>query len=115
MNLLKDKKSEIEILFQIIKVHVNEKFDVDIECFDKLKVKTRKTEYVYFRKLMMVIIGENFGKNYTQEEISSIVGLDRTSLIHHSKMHVNDYSIIPDYRKKYDLLRDEFLEKISSM
>ena len=114
MSFLKDKKVEIDYLFQIIKDHINENFDLGVESFDELTVKTRKKPFVHARKMMMVILSENFGKDYTQKEIAKIFNLDRTSFIHHSKKHIQDYTTYSDYQEEYDQLRDGFLEKLES-
>ncbi len=115
MSFLKKYKSEVEILFQIIKPYILEKYDMDIVEFKELNKKSRKRPLVYARKIMMVILMEVYNKEpykYTQEEIAEIVGLDRTSLIHHCKMHINDYSVLKGYKSDYDNLRDTFLEQI---
>jgi len=115
MSFLKKHSSEIDILFQITKVYIKEKFDIDIESLKKLKEKSRKRPLVHARKMMMVVLSEVYNsQKYTQEEIAKTVGLDRTSLIHHFKMHLNDYSIVKGYKEEYDNLRDTFLEKIKS-
>lgn len=108
MSFLKDKKNEIDSLFQIIKNHINSNYDVVINDFEELSKKTRIKEFVYARKLMMVILGEKFGKDYTQKQIAKIFNLDRTSFIHHSKKHLQEYTTYPDYKKEYDQLRDSF-------
>lgn len=92
--------------------HVKDKFDEDIDNMDALKEKSRKKHIVYFRRVMMVILGESFLKNYTEEDIASVVDLHRTSFIHHSKTHLNHYTTDSEYKAEYDALRDEFLEKI---
>jgi hypothetical protein len=113
MSFLKDHISEINILFDMIRVHVKEKFDVDIDSLDALKNKSRKKHLVYFRRTLMVILGETFiNSEYTQEDISSVVGLDRTSFIHHSKTHLNEYTRYNSYKQEYDSIRNEFLQKI---
>jgi len=113
MSFSKKHKSEIEILFQIIKPYINEKLDMNIENMEALKKTSRKRPLVHARKIMMVILSEVYNsKKYTQEAIAETVGLDRTSLIHHCKMHINDYSVLKGYKEEYDKIRDEFLNKI---
>lgn len=112
MSLIKDHKDEVDILFDMLKLHVKDKFGLDVKSIDEIKVKSRKKPLVYFRKTLMVIIGEIFLKDYNQDEIASVVGLDRTSFIYHSNTHLNEYTRYPDYKKEYDEIRDAFIEKI---
>ena len=112
MSFQKSHKEEIEILFNILQKHVNEKFDENVESIDEIKVKSRKRHLVYFRRTLMIILGEAFLKSYTQNDIASVVGLDRTSFIHHFKGHMNDYSVVKNYKEEYDLIKDAYLEKI---
>ena len=113
MGFLEKHKTEIEILFQITKEYIDEKFNVELVDFESLNTESRKRYLVYARKIMMVILVEVYNnKKYTQEEIAEVVGLDRTSLIYHCKTHLNDYSILKGYKEEYDVMRDEFLEKI---
>ena len=114
MSFSNDHKKEINLLFKILKVHVGEKHEMDVENLEGLKIESRKKPLVYFRKLMMVILGETFNNSYNQEEISDVVGLDRTSFIYHYGIHINDYGRYPDYKEEYDKLRDEFLEQIET-
>ena len=112
MSFLENKNKEIEILFNLLQEHINSKFDVNIVSIDEIKVKSRKRHLVYFRRMLMVILGEAFLKNYTQDDISSVVDLDRTSFIHHSKTHYNDYGMLKSYKEEYNSLRDCYFEKI---
>jgi len=114
MSFYENHKREINLLFEILKVHVNEKHGVNVENIDVLKIKSRKKPLVYFRKLMMVILGETYNNNYNQETISDVVGLDRTSFIYHYGIHINDYGRYQDYKEEYDKIRNEFLEKIEN-
>jgi len=115
MKYLNKDKSEAEILFQITRPYILEKYGMDIVDFEELHTTSRKRPLVYARKIMMVILMEVYNPEphkYTQEEIAEVVGLDRTSLIYHCKMHLNDYSMLKGYREEYDNLRDTFLEQI---
>jgi hypothetical protein len=112
MSFIIDHKDEINILVGILKTHVKEKFNLDVDTLDEVKVESRKKPLVYFRKMLMVILGETFNNKYNQDEIASVVGLDRTSFIYHSKTHLSDYTRYSDYKKEYDEIRDEFMEKI---
>jgi len=112
MGLLKDHKKEVDILFDVLKLHVKNKFGLEVNSLDEIKVESRKKPLVYFRKTLIVILGETFLKNYNQNEIASVVGLDRTSFIYHSRTHLNDYTRYSDYKEEYDKIRGEFLEKI---
>jgi hypothetical protein len=112
MSFEKDHKEEIKILFDMLKEHVKEKYDLEVNTLDDVKIESRKKPLVYFRKTLMVILGETFNKSYNQDEIASVVGLDRTSFIYHSKTHLNDYTRYNDYKQEYDILRNTFLEKI---
>ncbi len=113
MSFLKNHTKEIDILFEILKTHVKEKFEQEVLSIEDLKIESRKKHLVYFRKMLMVILGETFiNKNYTQEEISAVVNLDRTSFIYHSKTHLNHYTRYSSYKKEYDFIRNEFLDKI---
>lgn len=97
----------------MIRIHVKDKFDIDVENFDELKIKSRKKHLVYFRRTLMVILGETFiNIDYTQEDIANVVELDRTSFIHHSKIHLNEYTRYNSYKQEYDSIRNEFLQKI---
>lgn len=115
MGFLDKHKDEVDILFQIIKSYIKEKFDVELDSFDNLNTNSRKRPLVYARKYIMIILVEIFNKEphkYIQEEIAETVGLDRTSLIYHFKTHLNDYTYAKGYKEEYDKMRDEFLEKI---
>jgi len=113
MDFLEKHKTEVDILFQITKKYIKDKFDVEIVDLESIKNKSRKRPLVYSRKIIMVILMEVYNnQKYTQEQIAEVVGLDRTSLIHHCKTHLNDYSILKGYKEEYDVMRDEFLEKI---
>lgn len=108
MSFSKNKEAEIQALFDILRDKVKEKFDVEVESLDDIKVSSRKKPLVYFRKMMMIILGETYCSmphNYNQEEIAKVVGRDRTSLIHHSKIHLNEYSRYNDYKEEYDEIR----------
>lgn len=105
-------KNEINILFEMLREQVKDKFNFDVASIDEVKVKSRKRPMVYFRKMLMVILGEVFNKDYNQEEFANVVGLDRTSFIYHTTTHLNDYSRYSDYKEEYDKLRDGYLEKI---
>lgn len=113
MSFLEKHSDEISILFDMLKKHVNDKFGVNIQTIDDIKVDSRKKPLVYFRKLIMVILGETFNKDYNQDKIAEVVGLDRTSFIYHSKIHLNDYTRYPKYKSEYDEIRDAFINKIS--
>lgn len=112
MSFVKNNSADIDALFEILRVHVKEKFDIDVESIDELRNRSRKRPLVYFRRMFMVILFEGFNKNYNQDEIASVVGLDRTSLIYHTKMHHNEYTRYNDYKEEYDSIRDSFFEKI---
>ncbi len=103
---------EINILFDIIRLRVKKKFDLEINSIDEIKIDSRKRHLVYFRKMMMIILGETFNKDYNQDEFAEVVGLDRTSFIYHSKMHLSDYTRYPEYKKEYNEIRSAFIEKI---
>jgi len=108
MSFSKNKETEIQALFEIIKDKTRQKYGVEVGSLDDIKVKSRKRHLVYFRKMMMVILGETYCSmphNYSQKEIANIVGRDRTSLIHHSKTHLNEYSRYKDYKDEYDEIR----------
>lgn len=114
MSFEKKYKSEIDILFKILQEHVKEKFSLDFEDIEEIKNKSRKEELVYFRKMMMVILGETYCSkphNFTQQDIADVVGKDRTSFIHHSKNHLNDYNQYADYKAEYDKIREKFDEQ----
>ena len=112
MSFVKNNSADIEALFEIVKNHVKEKFDIDVNSIDELKTRSRKKHLVYFRRMLMVILFETFNKNYNQDEIASVVGLDRTSLIYHTKMHHNEYNRYSDYKEEYNIIRDSFFKKI---
>lgn len=113
MSFLKDHTSDINILFDMIKAHVKEKFGEDVNSLEELINTSRKKHLVYFRRMLMVILGETFiNSQYTQSDISSVVGLDRTSFIYHSKTHLNEYTSYGSYRSEYGSIRNEFLKKI---
>ena len=112
MNFEKEHKEDIDILFKMLQAHVKEKYDLDVSTIDDIKNESRKRPFVYFRKMLMVILGEAFNKDYNQDEIANVVDLDRTSFIYHTKTHLNDYSRYSDYKQEYDSLRDTYLEKI---
>lgn len=112
MSFIENHKKEINILFDILKLNVKEKFELDINSIDEIKVESRKKPLVYFRKMMMVILGEIFLRDYNQEEIAKVVDLDRTSFIYHSKMHLSDYTRYTSYKKEYDEIKRDFVEKI---
>lgn len=112
MSFLEKYESEVEILFQITRPYILEKYGMDIINFKELNTTSRKRPLVYARKIIMVILMEKYNQEFTQEEIADIVGLDRTSLIYHCKMHINDYSILKGYKEEYDNLRNTFLKKI---
>lgn len=103
-------QKEIESLFKIVKIHVLDKFKVDVLNIDELKLRSRKRAIVFFRKTMMVILTEKYSNNYTQAEISKIFNLDRTSLIHHVKIHNNEYNRYSDYKNEYDKIISDFEE-----
>lgn len=112
MSFAENHKKEIDTLFDILKLNVKEKFKIDINSIDEIKVDSRKKPLVYFRKMMMVILGEFFLKDYNQDEIAEVVDLDRTSFIYHSKMHLSDYTRYASYKKEYDEIKRDFVEKI---
>jgi hypothetical protein len=112
MSFLKNHKKEIDTLFIILQEHVKEKFEEEVKSIEEIKVKSRKRHLVYFRRTLMIILGEAFLKSYNQNEIASVVGLDRTSFIHHFKGHMNDYSVVKNYKEEYNTIRDAYLEKI---
>lgn len=112
MNFENKHNLEINILFDIIKLRVKQKFDLEINSIDEIKVNSRKRHLVYFRKMMMVILGEFFLRDYNQDEFAEVVGLDRTSFIYHSKMHLSDYTRYLDYKKEYDEIKRDFIDKI---
>lgn len=113
MSFLKDHNSDVTILFDMIKAHVKEKFGENVNSLEELNNTSRKKHLVYFRRLLMVILGETFiNSQYTQSDISNVVGLDRTSFIHHSKTHLNEYTSYGLYRSEYDSIRNDFLQKI---
>jgi hypothetical protein len=112
MAIEKEIGDEINILFNILKKHVKEKFDLEVKSSSELRRSSRKRPMVYFRKMMMILLGEAFSKDYNQDEIASIVGLDRTSFIYHFKTHLNEYKNYNDYKQEYDEIRDSFFEKI---
>lgn len=112
MAIEKDIKNEIQILFDILQKHVKNKFDLDVKSLEELKSSSRKKPMVYFRKMIMILIGEAFSRDYNQDEVASIVGLDRTSFIYHFKMHLNEYKNYNDYKQEYDEIRDSFFEKL---
>lgn len=112
MSFEKEHKDEIDILFKMLQAHVKEKFDVDVNSIDEVKIKTRKRPLVYFRKMLMVILGEAFMKDYNQDDIAEVVELDRTSFIYHNRMHLNDYTMVKSYKEEYDQLKNSYLEKI---
>lgn len=107
MNVLHE---EAESLFKIVKIHVLDKFKVDVLNINELKSRSRKRAFVFFRKTMMVILSKKFSHNYTQAEISNIFDLDRTSLIHHVKIHNNEYTRYSDYKNEYDKIISDFEE-----
>jgi len=113
MSFAENHKKEIDVLFDILKLNVKEKFDIDIKSIDDIKIESRKKPLVYFRKMMMVILGEIFLRDYNQDEIAEVVGLDRTSFIYHSKMHLNDYIRYASYKKEYDEIKRDFIEKLT--
>jgi len=102
---------EIKILFDVISDYIVDKYDFKVNSLDDIKIKSRKKPIVIFRRMMMTILGEVFSDNCTQSDIASVVGLDRTSLIHHYKSHANDYSLIKSYREEYDKIKNLYLEK----
>ena len=110
--LLKSRKNEVDVLFDVLREHVKNKFDFDVGELDDLKSVSRKGPLVYFRRTMMMILGEAFSESYSQGNIAKVVGLHRTSFIHHSKIHLNDYNIIKSYKEDYDNIRDDYLERI---
>ncbi len=112
MSFIENHKEEINTLFDILKLDVKEKFALDINSIDEIKVESRKKPLVYFRKMMMVILGEIFLRDYNQDEIAEVVGLDRTSFIYHSKMHLSDYTRYASYKREYDEIKRDFVEKI---
>ncbi|MEK6828818.1 MAG: hypothetical protein AABY15_01740 [Nanoarchaeota archaeon] len=112
MDFTESHKNEIGILFEILKVHVKDKFDIDIKSIKEVTVDSRKKHLVYFRKMLMVILGETFIKDSNQDQIAKVVDMDRTSFIYHSKIHLNHYTSYPAYKKEYDEIRNKFLEKI---
>ena len=112
MSFVDNNTKDIDSLFEILQGHVKEKFDTDVESIEVLKNRSRKRPLVYFRRMLMVILFEAFNKNYNQDEIASVVGLDRTSLIYHTKMHHNEYTRYNDYKEEYDSIRDSYFEKI---
>ena len=112
MSFTIEHEYEINILFDILKLHVKDKFGLKVNSIDEIIVESRKRPLVYFRKTLMVIMGEIFLKDYNQDEIASVVGLDRTSFIYHSRTHLNDYTRYSDYKREYDEIRDAFMEKI---
>lgn len=113
MSFTENNKREIDILFSILKNNVKEKFNLDVNSIDDIKVKSRKKSLVYFRKMMMVILSEIFIGGYNQNEISEVVNLDRTSFIYHYKMHLSDYGRYASYKKEYDEIKLDFVEKSS--
>lgn len=113
MNFLNKHRAEAEMLFEIVKLYIDNKFNVELEDLESLDSESRKKPIVYARKIIMVILFEVYNKNYTQSDIADIVGLDRTSLIYHFRIHLNDYSIIKKYKDEFDEIREEFLEKIN--
>lgn len=112
MSFIENHKKEINILFDILKLNVKDKFELEINSIDEIKVESRKKPLVYFRKMMMVILGEIFLRDYNQDEIAKVVDLDRTSFIYHSKMHLSDYTRYTSYKKEYDEIKRDFVEKI---
>lgn len=113
MNFKEKHTIEINSLFEIVSNYINDKFQYKITSIDQLVKKTRKKPYVYMRRLMMVILAEKFLKDgYNQEDIASVVMLDRTSFIYHSKNHIDDYSTYSSYKEEYDFLVKEFSKKI---
>ena len=112
MSFSEEHKKDINTLFKMLQEHVREKFGESIESIEEVKVKSRKRHLVYFRRTLMIILGEAFLKKYTQNDVASVVGLDRTSFIHHFKGHINDYSVVKNYKEEYDTIRDAYLEKI---
>lgn len=112
MSFLTNHKEEIDTLFDMLQEHTKDKFELEVESLEDIKVKSRKRPLVYFRRMMMVILGEAFLKSYNQDDVASVVGLDRTSFIHHFKNHMNDYSMLKSYKEEYDIIRDAYLEKI---
>lgn len=112
MSFSEKHKEDINTLFNMLKKHVKEKFYENVESIDEIKVKSRKRHLVYFRRTLMIILGEAFLKSYTQNDIAKVVGLDRTSFIHHSKGHMNDYSVVKNYKEEYNLIKDAYLEKM---
>lgn len=112
MSFIEVHSKEINILFDILKLNVKDKFELDINSINEIKVESRRRPLVYFRKMMMVILGEIFLKDYNQDEIAEVVGLDRTSFIYHSKMHLSDYTRYASYKKEYDEIKRDFINKI---
>jgi len=112
MSFLENHKEDIDTLFKILQEHIRSKFDIDIETLEEIKVKSRERHLVYFRRMMMMILGEAHLKDYTQDDIAKVVGLDRTSFIHHSGVHLNDYSILKKFKEEYDTVRDAYFETI---
>lgn len=112
MSFLTKHKEDIDFLFNMLQEHVKNKYEIEVNNIDTIKEKSRKAHLVYFRKMMMLILGEAFLKNYNQDDISSVVGLDRTSFIHHCKIHRNDYGFAKGYKEEYDQIRDAYFEKI---
>lgn len=114
MSFVENHKKEINILFDILKLNVKNKFELDINSIDEIKIESRKKPLVYFRKMMMVILGEIFLKDYNQDEIAEVVDLDRTSFIYHSKMHLSDYTRYVSYKKEYDEIKRDFVDRINT-
>lgn len=108
-------KLEIELLFDILKEYTKKKYNFDVKDMDEVKSPSRKRPLVNFRKIMMVVLFETFGSKpykFTQEEIAKAVGKDRTSLIHHSKIHLDWYTRYPDYKEEFDKISEEFERKM---
>ena len=112
MSFLNKHKKEIDTLFTILQTHVKTKFDEDVDTIETLKIKSRNKHLVYFRRMLMIILGENFLKNYNQDEIASIVGLDRTSFIYHYKIHMNDLSVVKNYKEEFNSIKESYLKEI---
>ncbi len=112
MSFYKNHNKEVQILFDMLKGYMMDNYDFEANSLDDIKIKSRKRPIVIFRRMMMTILGEAFLNKCTQDDVASVVGLDRTSFIHHYKAHMNDYSVMNSYKEQYDKLRDSYLEKI---
>jgi hypothetical protein len=107
MNKQKEYKKEINILFSLIK----QELGVDEKA---MKSPSRKGEINLARRIFYNIlydIKKDGERIFSQSCVSGLFGRDRTTFIHHRRVHLRHIEKYKDYKEVYESIESKFIEK----